>query len=118
MRPQTCHAVIGAAGPAGRAPLVSSSASVAIGIRSLPRHGRACPGHPRSFIHGRGCPAQEPAPDLIRAGHDDSEVAAHCTTVLIRASISSTAVSTGTFSLATRFMALAQTFSLLRMVNL
>jgi hypothetical protein len=39
-------------------------------------------------------------------------------TCLMRAISSSTALSTGTFSLTTRFMALAQTFSLLRMVNL
>src|SRR5712692_4552590 len=37
---------------------------------------------------------------------------------LMRAIISSTALSTGTFSLTTRFMALAQTFSLLMIVNL
>jgi hypothetical protein len=36
----------------------------------------------------------------------------------MRAIISSTAFSTGTFSLTTRFIALAQTFSLLRIVNL
>jgi hypothetical protein len=41
----------------------------------------------------------------------------HSTTVLMRAIISSTAVSTGTFSLTTRFIALAQTFSLFRTVN-
>ena len=35
----------------------------------------------------------------------------------MRAISSSTALSTGTFSLTTRFMALAQTFSLFRMVN-
>ena len=35
----------------------------------------------------------------------------------MRAISSSTALSTGTFSLTTRFIALAQTFSLLRMVN-
>ena len=39
-------------------------------------------------------------------------------TALIRAIISSTALSTGTFSLTTRFIALAHTFSLLRIVNL
>ena len=39
-------------------------------------------------------------------------------TVLMRAIISSTALSTGTFSLSTRFMVLAQTFSLLSTVNL
>src|SRR5689334_15230980 len=38
-------------------------------------------------------------------------------TCLMRAISSSTALSTGTFSLTTRFIALAQTFSLLRMVN-
>src|SRR5208282_5652719 len=37
---------------------------------------------------------------------------------LMRAIISSTAWSTGTFSLTTRFIALAQTFSLLTIVNL
>jgi hypothetical protein len=35
----------------------------------------------------------------------------------MRAISSSTALSTGTFSLTTRFIALAQTFSLFRMVN-
>ena len=35
----------------------------------------------------------------------------------MRAISSSTALSTGTFSLTTRFIALAQTFSLLRIVN-
>ena len=44
--------------------------------------------------------------------------AAPAATVLMRAIISSTALSTGTFSLTTRFIALAQTFSLLRIVNL
>jgi len=39
-------------------------------------------------------------------------------TCLMRAIISSTAFSTGHFSAATRFIAFAQTFSLLRMVNL
>jgi len=39
-------------------------------------------------------------------------------TCLMRAISSSTALSTGTFSLTTRFIALAQTFSLFRMVNL
>ena len=39
-------------------------------------------------------------------------------TTLMRAIISSTALSTGTFSLSTRFMALAQTFSLFNTVNL
>jgi len=39
-------------------------------------------------------------------------------TVLIRAIISSTACGTGTFSLSTRFIALAHTFSLLSTVNL
>src|SRR5258708_3428825 len=39
-------------------------------------------------------------------------------TSLMRAISSSTALSTGTFSLTTRFIALAQTFSLLRIVNL
>ena len=39
-------------------------------------------------------------------------------TVLMRAIISSTALSTGTLSLMIRFMALAQTFSLLMIVNL
>ena len=39
-------------------------------------------------------------------------------TTLMRAIISSTALSTGTFSLSTRFMALAQTFSLFSTVNL
>src|SRR5215216_1799742 len=38
-------------------------------------------------------------------------------TCLMRAISSSTALSTGTFSLTTRFIALAQTFSLLRIVN-
>src|SRR5690349_22206003 len=38
-------------------------------------------------------------------------------TSLMRAINSSTALSTGTFSLTTRFIALAQTFSLFRMVN-
>jgi hypothetical protein len=37
---------------------------------------------------------------------------------LMRAIISSTALSTGTFSLTMRFIALAQTFSLLIIVNL
>src|SRR6266498_5399117 len=49
--PQTCQAESGAAGPAGRAPPVSSSASVAISMRSLLSSSRACPGHPRhSFL--------------------------------------------------------------------
>ena len=39
-------------------------------------------------------------------------------TALMRAIISSTALSTGTFSFTTRFIALAQTFSLLMIVNL
>ena len=39
-------------------------------------------------------------------------------TALMRAIISSTAFSTGTFSLTIRFIALAQTFSLLSTVNL
>src|SRR5579863_3152261 len=39
-------------------------------------------------------------------------------TSLMRAIISSTAFSTGTFSLTTRFIAFAHTFSLLRIVNL
>ena len=39
-------------------------------------------------------------------------------TVLMRAIISSTALSTGTFSLSTRFMVLAHTFSLFNTVNL
>ena len=39
-------------------------------------------------------------------------------TTLMRAIISSTALSTGTFSLRMRFMALAQTFSLFSTVNL
>ena len=39
-------------------------------------------------------------------------------TALMRAIISSTALSTGTFSLRMRFIALAQTFSLLSTVNL
>ena len=39
-------------------------------------------------------------------------------TALMRAIISSTALSTGTFSLSTRFAAFAQTFSLLSTVNL
>ncbi len=39
-------------------------------------------------------------------------------TALMRAIISSTALSTGTFSLTMRFIALAQTFSLLSTVNL
>ncbi len=39
-------------------------------------------------------------------------------TCLMRAISSTTALSTGTFSLTTRFIALAQTFSLFRIVNL
>ena len=45
-------------------------------------------------------------------------VCAYPATCLMRAISSSTAWSTGTFSLTTRFIALAQTFSLFRMVNL
>src|SRR6185437_2843261 len=54
---------------------------------------------------------------------DDSEFAAadvilhYPATSLMRAISSSTAFSTGTFSLTTRFIALAQTFSLFRIVN-
>src|SRR6266536_2650759 len=56
--PQTCQAESGAAGPAGRAPPVSSSASVAISMRSLRS---SCPGLSRpstSFIFSRGCQAK------------------------------------------------------------
>src|ERR1700704_2177236 len=53
------------------------------------------------------------APDAAAAGVDWCQPA----TCLMRAIISSTAFSTGIFSLTTRFIALAHTFSLLRIVN-
>ena len=50
-------------------------------------------------------------PRFLRSRHQRA-------TVLMRSIISSTAFSTGTFSFNTRFIALAQTFSLLSWVNL
>ena len=53
-----------------------------------------------------------------RAGPRRSQPSGQPATSLMRAIISSTAFSTGTFSFSTRFIAFAQTFSLLSVVNL
>ena len=52
------------------------------------------------------------------SNHVAARIIFYPATCLMRAINSSTALSTGTFSLTTRFIALAQTFSLFRMVNL
>ena len=90
MMPQACHGVIQAE-IGVRPPPVWLSAIV-----DMPALTGATP----AAISGRGRASRQPA------------------TCLMRAIISSTALSTGTFSLTTRFIALAHTFSLLRMVNL
>src|ERR1700752_2139003 len=86
------------------------------------------PGLPRRHPCRNRCPAARRLADRDRRHrHTLTENPGRCrgrgrtyqpATCLIRAIISSTALSTGTFSLTTRFMAFAPTFSLLRMVNL
>ena len=86
--PQACHGVIHAE----------------TGVRPVPVGLSAIEDMP---VHLKG-------PAAMRPGQCQCQPA----TCLMRAIISSTAFSTGISSLTTRFIALAQTFSLLRMVNL
>ena len=63
-------------------------------------------------------PREPLIPTLSPQERSEGAASRYPATCLMRAISSSTALSTGTFSLTTRFIALAQTFSLLRMVNL
>src|SRR5437899_12979512 len=65
-------------------------------------------------LHSPREPLTQPSPREERGEGEEDQPA----TSLILAISSSTALSTGTFSLTTRFMASAHTFSLLRLVNL
>src|SRR5260221_6161524 len=114
MTPQTCH---GVKRLVGRTDCVSGSASVDISVSVA-----SSPTFPSFDYPATGCtqsPPPRPSPVKGRQGGGGTYSGpAYPATVLMRAIISSTALSTGTFSLTTRFIALAQTFSLLSTVNL
>src|SRR5260370_110026 len=142
MTPQTCHGVKRLVGSRGRAERDSGRVRGGIwaSVAPIDWHGvssvrlfilrRGAPNHPHpdplpsrgrrvtKLRLGRPSP---PSPELCRRGGGGRgggmTEPAQPATVLMRAIISSTALSTGIFSLTTRFIALAQTFSLLRTVN-
>src|SRR6266705_4569538 len=129
--PQTCAGDSRAEGAPGSACCASGIATVVmpkpsallvLTLVSPPLVGRGRGWGSREFAPvTRRCHFTEPppSPTLPHKGGGSGDAAfAQPATCLMRAIISSTALSTGTFSLTTRFIALAQTFSLLRIVNL
>src|SRR6266540_3032198 len=93
----------------------------ACGERSKPKaSGEGVQDFPRVVL-AEGAPHPDPLRASFRSSRpreERGEGGMHQpATCLMRAISSSTALSTGTFSLTTRFIALAQTFSLLRIVN-
>jgi len=104
--PHACHGDIRFfTGPAGSAGSVRGRASVDTGSNA-PLQGASA-----EALRSRGARSFSSLPSARKGP-------AQPATALMRAIISSTALSVGTFSLTILFIALAQTFSLFRIVNL
>jgi hypothetical protein len=82
------------------------------------RSGRGAKAAQGRHLGGTGRGGEAAGANRSRAGPRCRPPAGQPATALMRAIISSTAFSTGTFSFSTRFIAFAQTFSLLSTVNL
>src|SRR5262245_22028554 len=109
--PHFCHGETRAfSGPAGTGSTLGSATLVIVQL--LRRENARCSSGRRRRADAAGTPALRPR------GAEGFLASAQPATCLMRTIISSTALSTGTLSLTTRLIAFAQTFSLLRMVNL